>query len=114
MSSNNPPKIANPFPESPASVNMGARSDLNADPHALLDEARQYTDQRIATHVHGADAQAVGLNIGISGLFEVVSAPPTNVPKSPFDQVKIYINSTTYRLYVYDYTNTTWHYVALT
>lgn len=50
----------------------------------------------------------------IHGLFETVSAVPTGVPISPYDQIKFYSNSTTYRLYMYDRTNHVWRYTTLT
>lgn len=48
------------------------------------------------------------------GLFQTVSATPTGIPRSVYDQVKIYVNSTTYRLYIYDFTGNVWHYTTLT
>ena len=50
----------------------------------------------------------------IYGLFQTVSVAPTGIPHSIYDQIKIYVNSTTYRLYVYDFTNNVWHYATLT
>lgn len=53
-------------------------------------------------------------NTGLIGLFETVSIVPTGLPLSPYDQVKIYVNSTTYRLYWYDAVGHVWHYVTAT
>lgn len=50
----------------------------------------------------------------ILGLFETVSTAPTNTPYSPYDQVKIYVNGGTYRLYWYDGNANVWHYVTAT
>lgn len=50
----------------------------------------------------------------VFGLFETVSAAPTGIPKTWFDQIKIYTNGATLRLYWYDATNATWHYVTAT
>jgi hypothetical protein len=43
---------------------------------------------------------------------EVVSVAPTSTPVLPTEYFKIYVNSTTYRLYVY--VNGTWRYTNLT
>jgi hypothetical protein len=43
---------------------------------------------------------------------EVVSVAPTSTPILPTEYFKIYVNSTTYRLYVY--VNGTWRYTNLT
>lgn len=56
----------------------------------------------------------VDLTTDIFGLFETVSTAPTNAPKGPYDQVKIYVNGATYRLYWYDGTANVWHYVTAT
>lgn len=56
----------------------------------------------------------INFNTDIQGLFETVSAAPTNIPKSPYDQVKIYVNGATYRLYWYDGVGHAWHYVTAT
>lgn len=50
----------------------------------------------------------------ITNFLRLVSAAPTNVPRTLNEQVVIYINSGTYRLYLYDFTNNAWRYVALT
>lgn len=56
----------------------------------------------------------INFNTDLIGLFETVSVVPVSVPQSPYDQIKIYINSTTYRLYWYDGAGATWHYVTAT
>jgi len=50
----------------------------------------------------------------ITSFVEVVSIVPAGFPKTFFDQMKIYINGGTYRLYVYDYANNAWRYATLT
>lgn len=50
----------------------------------------------------------------VFGLFETVSTAPTATPKTWFDQIKIYTNGATLRLYWYDATNATWHYITAT
>ncbi len=56
----------------------------------------------------------VNFNTDIIGLFQTVSVAPTQTPVSPYQQIQIYVNSTTYRLYVYDNTAGVWHYATLT
>lgn len=65
-------------------------------------------------HHNGSEASGIQLNTDVRGLLETVSAVPTGVPQNLFDQVKIYVNGTTYRLYVYDANAQTWHYASLT
>lgn len=48
------------------------------------------------------------------GMFQTVSAAPTVAPANFQNQIQIYTNGTTYRLYWYDVTNNTWHYVTAT
>lgn len=50
----------------------------------------------------------------ITGFVQVVAVVPAGFPKSFFDQMKIYINGGTLRLYVFDYANNTWRYATLT
>ena len=48
------------------------------------------------------------------GLFRTVSSAPNGKPVKFADQVVIYTNSTTYRLYWYDTNADVWHYVTAT
>jgi len=66
----------------------------------------------IENSIRELQTRRVNLNTDIIGLFEVVSAAPTGVPKDLFDQVKIYHNGTTYRLYWYDNVNHEWRYAT--
>lgn len=50
----------------------------------------------------------------IFGLFQTVSAAPTATPKNWFGQIVYYKSGGTLRLYIYDVTNHTWSYTALT
>lgn len=71
-------------------------------------------EQAYAMHRHdGVSASRINL-ADILGTIEVVSTAPSYTPRDMYDQVKLYINSTTYRLYIYDNVNHNWHYVALT
>jgi hypothetical protein len=79
------------------------------------DELRRLVYEKIATHQHdGRQAQRIDLNTDITGLFEVVSVAPSAIPKDLYDQVKIYVNGATYRLYWYDFVGHVWHYVTAT
>lgn len=64
--------------------------------------------------LEGTTHGRVVFNTGLIGLFETVSIVPTGIPLSPYDQIKFYSNSTTYRLYIYDPTNHVWRYATLT
>ncbi len=50
----------------------------------------------------------------IEGFIEVISEIPIYKPRKLSESIKIYINGSTYRLYVYDYKNGEWHYSPLT
>jgi hypothetical protein len=56
----------------------------------------------------------INFNTDIIGLFETVSAVPTGIPASPYQQIKIYVNGATLRLYWYDGNANVWHYVTAT
>lgn len=56
----------------------------------------------------------INLNTDIIGLFQTVSVAPTQIPNSPYQQIQLYVNGATYRLYVYDGVNGVWHYASLT
>lgn len=71
-------------------------------------------EQAYNYHRHdGTSASRINLS-DILGAIEVISTAPTHTPRDMYDQLKLYINSTTYRLYIYDYVNHNWRYVALT
>lgn len=79
------------------------------------DTAQQLQDlTRRILNLEGMTNGRIVFNTGIIGLFETVSVAPTGIPTSPYDQVKIYVNSTTYRLYWYDGVGHAWHYVTAT
>lgn len=71
-------------------------------------------ERKMREHAHdGFNGGQIYLR-NLFGLFETVSAAPTTVPKTTFDQIKIYVNGATYRLYWYDSVANTWHYVTAT
>lgn len=59
-----------------------------------------------------ATQQSVNLDTQVLGMFEVVSVVPTTAPRTAYEQIKIYTNSTTYRLYWYDWKNHAWRYAT--
>jgi hypothetical protein len=56
----------------------------------------------------------VNLNTDLIGLFQTVSAVPTQVPNTPYQQIQIYMNGTEARLYWYDANGGAWHYATAT
>jgi hypothetical protein len=50
----------------------------------------------------------------IYGMFQTVSAVPTKEPVNWFNQIQIYVNGATHRLYVYDIISHSWKYSTLT
>lgn len=73
----------------------------------MIDDKIEYPDVKNEGHKnpHGQE---------ILGLFQTRTIAPTATPKNWFDQIVIYKNGGTKRLYVYDATNFTWSYTALT
>lgn len=71
----------------------------------------------IRKHTHnGVNSKQIGFAM-LSGLLKVGSAAPTGVPRSVSEQIVLYSNGGTFRIYFY-VTNTAgagaWRYVALT
>jgi len=78
---------------------------------ATRDE-RDQSDVRKHTH-NGVNS--VNINIkDLSGFIRTVSAVPSWVPTNFYDQLAIYKNGATIRLYIYDVKNKAWRYTALT
>lgn len=44
----------------------------------------------------------------ITGLFKTVSVVPTGIPRSIFQQIQLYVNGSTTKLYFYDTVSNTW------
>lgn len=79
-----------------------------------LEDLARKQEQDIRDHSHtGLMATRVNLD-EIEGLYETVSVAPTIVPKSIYDQVKIYVNGATLRFYWYDGNGNAWHYITAT
>lgn len=92
------PKIKNPLSSEPTD--------------GLTQEVRDYIDRKIIEHQHnGVDASRTDLD-ALQGLFETVSSVPTGIPNDVFDQIKIYKNGATYRLYWFEGAANTWRYAT--
>ena len=50
----------------------------------------------------------------ITGHLPRVTSAPTWTPRTFRESMAIYVNSTTYRLYIYDYVGKAWRYATLT
>lgn len=89
----------------------------NPQPDSGNTPASQYFQQSFNTQIPAPTTsynKLINFNTDIEGLFETVSVAPTAVPKSPYDQIKIYVNGATLRFYWYDNTAHVWHYVTAT
>lgn len=66
-----------------------------------------FADQEVATEetIRAGD---------VFGTFRVVTAAPTGRPKKFIDQVVVYTNGATLRLYWFDTKASVWHYVTAT
>lgn len=74
---------------------------------SLKDENKSSLDR---FHNHdGKNSKFVNLS-SIAGLFEIIDYAPTHVPKNVFEQVKLYVNGATYRIYFYDYKANAWRF----
>lgn len=59
----------------------------------------------------------IEIDTDLFGVIDTVSAVPTtatNIPKTFFDQMKLYRSGTTFTLYLYDVVNKAWRSVTLT
>lgn len=86
----------------------------NIDPQAIAQDEREI---RTESHLHdGMDSPRLALQ-SLIGLIEVVSTVPTGVPKTFFQQVKLYSNGGTRRVYFYvtdSVGSGAWRYATLT
>jgi len=93
--------------------NQSNQSLSNTTKQTDLEARIKRLEDRIETQNHdGLNSVKIELQ-NIASLFEVVDTIPSNLPNTAYGQIKIYINGTTYRLYVYDQTNDTWHYSTM-
>lgn len=82
-----------------------------------MEQLKQYIDEQIKKHIHdGNFSQRINL-FDIYGQIETVTTAPSNAPVggSPYEQIKIHYNSTgpVWKLYIYDYQNSSWKSVTL-
>lgn len=88
--------------------------DPTPDYQGQIDGLKALMLQMFKDHIHsGLNSTRINLNTDIIGLFEVVTAAPTLIPKSPYDQIKIAIISGVSYLYVYDQVNHAWKRVVI-
>lgn len=111
--SNNDPEYGKSPPSSGKTdfsvVVAAAQADANGDG---IPDAVQLIDHEQRIRNVELKVTKINFNTDIIGLFEVVSAAPSGTPKNVYDQVKIYTNGTTYRLYWYDQVNHAWRYAT--
>lgn len=76
-------------------------------------ERKNQRDQsQVRLHTHdGTNSQQIELR-ALRGLFQVTDTVPTSKPVSVVDQIVIYTNGATYRLYWYDWVNDAWRYAT--
>lgn len=69
--------------------------------------------QQLQRRIEAIENKRINFNTDIIGLFETITAAPTQTPTSPYEQIKIALIAGTYYLYVYNNNNMTWKRVAL-
>lgn len=111
----NLPKISRPSQfEAQLPDDLSFQQTPSVDPSEVMGVDERAN--RVPSHRHnGSDAAQINLS-DLIGLIEVVSAAPTLVPRNLFEQIKLYSNGGTRRLYVYvtDSAGTgAWRYTAL-
>lgn len=117
MTSQNEPKtdaeIAAPHFQHPQSQSQQpAYGQITGVPDDLGDIRQQL--QEAIRRIGDLENKRINLNTDIIGLFETVSTAPTLIPVGPYDQIKVYVNGATLRLYWYDSVAHVWHYVTAT
>lgn len=95
---------------------VGNQPDFQGQIDALRSDMESLKSQTQSAQVNLSD---VFLNMKrpidrARGIFTVVSAAPSTPPQDAFDQIQVYVNGATLRLYWYDWSATTWHYVTAT
>lgn len=78
--------------------------------HSFLPPVTQYSD--LEQRISALEEKTINFDTDIVGLLETVSTAPSGVPKNVYDQIKIYKNGSTYRLYWYDAANGDWFYAT--
>lgn len=90
----------------------GSVEDITKQSRGDTRDERSLHDVRKHDH-DGANSVPVKLK-NLAGMLRTVSAAPTWAPTCLFEQVVVYRNGATLRLYVYDVTNKAWRYATLT
>jgi len=75
-------------------------------------EIERMIAQAIKDHNHDGVLTQQNEIIDLVGMVEEVSAVPTAVPRSFYEQFKVYSNAGTYRFYWYDFTSAAWRYAT--
>lgn len=75
-------------------------------------DERSLNDVRKHTH-DGANSQNINIK-NLIGFIPTVAAVPLWIPKAFSEQLAVYKNGVTIRLYIYDTANNVWRYTALT
>lgn len=86
-----------------------AQDQAGTDQDTLADQISSL-EQRVGD----IENKRINIDTDVFGLFETVSAVPAGIPQTVYDQVKIYVNGATLRLYWYDSVAHVWHYVTAT
>lgn len=86
--------------------------DLDKQIRGASKNQRDQGDTRRHNH-DGTNSEPIDFK-NLRGLLQVVSAVPTSKPTSIYQQILIYVNGATLRLYVYDALNDAWRYATLT
>ena len=89
----------------------------NNNAQKIIDLERKLNEfeQVFNLHHHSGSREPRISILDVFRLVETVSVVPTGIaPKGVFDQIKIYSNAGTLRLYIYDVTGAAWHYTTLT
>lgn len=111
--SNNDPGYGKEIPSNTkpgyGGVAAAAQADANGDG---IPDAQQLSDHEQRLRTLEIKVGHINLNTDIFGAFQVVSVIPTGTPKNIYEQIKVYTNSTTYRLYWYDNVGNAWHYAT--
>lgn len=115
ISTTNQPKIDRPASVETVSYNETEfQPQVSDDPQLVQKDERRIRDTR---HSHdGADAPRIDMQ-NLVGLFQSTNAVPSDIPKTFYDQIKIYSNGGTRRLYIYVTDSAgsgAWRYAALT
>lgn len=69
--------------------------------------------QELLNRVTALETKRINFNTDLIGLFETVTVAPTNIPVSPYDQVKLANIAGTFYIYVYNTNSNSWKRVVI-